>query len=114
MTHYLLSVHGPAEMSEFGSYDSKEEMEEAFAATEVFNEMLRLDGYRVFGGGLAAASTASPELRAAGVGELQHRRRGPCLRPGLLASAQIDPIEQGVSPRNHASNLRRSDLELVS
>ena len=28
MTHYLLSVHGPAEMDEFGNYGSKEEMEE--------------------------------------------------------------------------------------
>ena len=33
MTHYLLSVHGPTEMNEYGSYGSKEEMEEAFAAT---------------------------------------------------------------------------------
>lgn len=32
MTHYLLTVHGPAEMDEFGNYGSKEEMEEAFAA----------------------------------------------------------------------------------
>src|SRR5687768_1473914 len=59
MTHYLLSVHGPAEMSEFGNYASKEEMEQAFAATDVFNEKLRTDGYWVFGGGLAAASTAT-------------------------------------------------------
>jgi len=33
MTHYLMSVHGPTEMGEFGSYGSKEEMEAAFAAT---------------------------------------------------------------------------------
>ena len=38
MTHYLLAVHGPAEMEEFGSYGSKEEMEEAFATTEVFKD----------------------------------------------------------------------------
>jgi len=59
MTHYLLAVHGPAEMDEFGSYGSEEEMEEAFAATGVFNEKLKTDGYWVFAGGLKAASTAT-------------------------------------------------------
>jgi hypothetical protein len=59
MTHYLLAVHGPAEMDEFGSYGSKEEMEEAFAATGAFNEKLQNDGYWVFAGGLQAASTAT-------------------------------------------------------
>jgi len=59
MTHYLLSVHGPAEMEEFGSYGSKEEMEAAFAATGAFNDKLRADGYWVFAGGLQSASTAT-------------------------------------------------------
>ena len=59
MAHYLLAVHGPAEMEEFGSYGSKEEMEKAFAATGVFNDRLRADGYWVFAGGLAPASTAT-------------------------------------------------------
>ena len=59
MTHYLLSVHGPAEMDEFGAYESEEEMEAAFAATGAFNEQLRADGYWVFAGGLQAASTAT-------------------------------------------------------
>ncbi len=59
MTHYLLAVHGPAEMDEFGSYGSKEEMEEAFAATGVFNDKLQADGYWVFAGGLQSASTAT-------------------------------------------------------
>ena len=59
MTHYLLAVHGPAEMEEFGSYDSKEEMEEAMAATNVFNQKLQADGYWVFAGGLEPASTAT-------------------------------------------------------
>ena len=45
MTHYLLTVHGPAERNEFGNYGSKEEMEEAFAATGAFNDKLRTDGY---------------------------------------------------------------------
>ena len=59
MTHYLLTVHGPAETDEFGSYGSQEEMEESMAATGVFNEKLRTDGYWVFAGGLAPASTAT-------------------------------------------------------
>ena len=59
MTHYLLAVHGPAEMDEFGNYGSKEEMEEAFAATGAFNDKLHTDGYWVFAGGLAAPSSAT-------------------------------------------------------
>jgi hypothetical protein len=59
MTHYLLSVHSPAERGEFGSYGSREEMEQSFAATAVFNEQLKADGYWVFAGGLEPASTAT-------------------------------------------------------
>ena len=59
MAHYLLAVHGPAERDEFGNYGSKEEMEEAFAATGVFNDKLQAQGYWVFAGGLQPASTAT-------------------------------------------------------
>jgi len=59
MTHYLLSVHGPAELPEFGGYGSREEMEESFAETGIFNDKLRADGYWVFAGGLQSASTAT-------------------------------------------------------
>lgn len=59
MKHYLLSVHGPAERTEFGNYGSKEAMEAAFAATGAFNEKLRAEGYWVFAGGLEPASTAT-------------------------------------------------------
>ena len=59
MTHYLLSVHGPAERNEFGEYGSKEEMEKAFAATGAFNDQLKADGYWVFAGGLQQATTAT-------------------------------------------------------
>ena len=59
MTHYLLSVHSPAERNELGGYASKEEMEEAFAATGAFNDKLRAEGYWVFAGGLQPASTAT-------------------------------------------------------
>ncbi|MCU1587966.1 MAG: hypothetical protein JWN31_1459 [Frankiales bacterium] len=59
MTHYLMSVHGSVERDEFGNYGSQEEMEEAFAATGAFNDTLKADGYWVFAGGLAPATTAS-------------------------------------------------------
>ena len=59
MTHYLLSVHGPAEGGEFGNYGSKEEMEEAFAETGRFNDKLHDAGYWVFAGGLQPATTAT-------------------------------------------------------
>ena len=59
MTHYLLSVHGPVERGDFGDYGTKEAMEEAFARTDAFNEQLKADGYWVFAGGLAEATTAT-------------------------------------------------------
>lgn len=59
MTHYLMSVHGPAERNEFSGYGSREEMEESFAATGAFNDRLHADGYWVFAGGLQPASTAT-------------------------------------------------------
>jgi hypothetical protein len=59
MTQYLLSVHGPVEADEFGTYGSKEEMEKAFAATGAFNDKLQAEGYWVFAGGLQPASTAT-------------------------------------------------------
>jgi hypothetical protein len=59
MTHYLMSVHGPAERGEFGGYGSREEMETSFAETSAFNDTLRADGYWVFAGGLQAAETAT-------------------------------------------------------
>lgn len=59
MTHYLLTVHGPAEMNEFGNYGSAEEMEAAFAATGAFNDKLRANGHWVFAGGLEPVATAT-------------------------------------------------------
>ncbi|MEP9361484.1 YciI family protein [Nocardioides sp. CN2-186] len=59
MPHYLMSVHGPTERTEFGDYGSREEMEKAFAATGAFNEQLKADGHWVFAGGLQAAASAT-------------------------------------------------------
>lgn len=77
MTHYLLSVHGPAERNEYGNYGSKEAMEEAFAATEAFSEKLRTEGYSVFAGGLKPASTATV---VDGEGETPVMTDGPYLK----------------------------------
>ena len=59
MTHYLMSVHGPAEYGEYGNYGSREEMEEAFAATGAFTDKLRTEGHWVFAGGLQSGTTAT-------------------------------------------------------
>lgn len=59
MTHYLLAVHGPAELGEFGAYASREEMEAAFVTTGVFNDRMRAEGHWVFAGGLEPVATAT-------------------------------------------------------
>ena len=59
MTQYLMSVHGPAEYTEFGNYPSKEAMEQAFADTDAFNDRLEKEGYWVFTGGLESGTTAT-------------------------------------------------------
>jgi hypothetical protein len=59
MPKYLLSVHGPAERTEYGNYPSKEDMLQAFADTGAFNDKLVAEGYFVFADGLEPASTAT-------------------------------------------------------
>jgi hypothetical protein len=59
MTQYLMSVHGPAEHSEYGNYPSEEAMKEAMADTGAFNERLQEEGYWVFANGLEPATTAT-------------------------------------------------------
>jgi hypothetical protein len=76
MTHYLLAVHGPVERSEYGDYGSKEAMEAAFAATDVFNQRLKAEGYWVFAGGLLPATTATV---VDGTGETPVMTDGPYL-----------------------------------
>jgi hypothetical protein len=56
---YLLSVYGPAERTEFGTYPSREAMLQAFADTGAFNERLQRDGHFVFADGLEPATTAT-------------------------------------------------------
>jgi hypothetical protein len=59
MTHYLLSVWGPGEQSEFGAYGSEEEMQAAMAATGAFNDRLADEGRLVFVNGLAPALSST-------------------------------------------------------
>jgi len=56
---YLLSVHGPAERTESGTYPAQDAMLQAFADTDAFNERLQRDGHFVFAGGLEPATTAT-------------------------------------------------------
>jgi hypothetical protein len=56
---YLLSVYGPAELTELGSYPDKESMKQAMADTGAFNERLQADGHWVFANGLASATSAT-------------------------------------------------------
>lgn len=59
MAEYLLSVWGPADYDEHGSYGTKEEMQQAFADVDAFNARLQERGHWVFAGGLMPASTAT-------------------------------------------------------
>ena len=103
MTHYLLAVHGPAEMDEFGNYDSKEEMEEAFAATGAFNDKLHADGYWVFAGGLKSASTATV---VDGRGETPVMTDGPYLETKeYIASLYLIDCESEERARQIAADL---------
>jgi hypothetical protein len=59
MAKYMMSVFGPAERTEYGSYSSEEEMTQAHADTGAFNERLMEQGHWVFANGLGPASTAT-------------------------------------------------------
>ncbi|MFC7495482.1 MULTISPECIES: YciI family protein [unclassified Nocardioides] len=59
MPRYMMSVHGPAEYTEFGGYGSREEMMESMAETGAFNDKLQAEGYWVFADGLEQATNAT-------------------------------------------------------
>jgi hypothetical protein len=105
MTHYLLTVHGPAETDELYGYGSKEEMEESFAATGAFNDKLRAEGYWVFAGGLAPASTATV---VDGQGETPVMTDGPYLETKELIAGfwVIDAPDLDVALRLAAEGSR--------
>jgi hypothetical protein len=56
---YLMSVYGPAELTELGSYPDKESMQQAMAETDAFNKRLQASGHWVFADGLASATSAT-------------------------------------------------------
>ncbi len=55
MTEYLFSVHG----GDTGPEMSEEDMQQAYADVDVFNQKLQAQGAWVFAGGLHPASTAT-------------------------------------------------------
>ena len=60
MTQYLLSVHGPAEDTpEAWGFESEEQVQQAYAATEALNAEMQKVGVWVFGGGLQPVSSAT-------------------------------------------------------
>lgn len=59
MSRYMMSVYGPAEQTEFGSYPSKEAMLQSFADTGAFNDKLERDGKLVFADGLEPVTSAT-------------------------------------------------------
>lgn len=59
MAQYLMSVYGPAEHTEYGTYPSEEAMKEGLADTGAFNQRLREEGHWVFANGLGSATTAT-------------------------------------------------------
>lgn len=77
MSHFLLSVHSPVELGEFGNYTSEEEMEKALDETAAFNDSLRTGGYWLFAGGLQPVSTA---IVVDGLGETPVTTDGPYLK----------------------------------
>ena len=59
MTQYLLSVWHDRDAGPQDIYPSEEERQEAYAATDAFNEELRASGSWVFAGGLHPPATAT-------------------------------------------------------
>ena len=59
MPRYLLSVYGPAERDEFGGDPTAGEVLLTLRDTRAFTEKLAAEGYLVFAGGLAQATTAT-------------------------------------------------------
>ncbi|WP_346533517.1 YciI family protein [Micromonospora sp. DPT] len=59
MPRYLLSVYGPAEHTECGTYPAQEAMLRAIADTGAFTERLQRDGHFVFADRLESATTAT-------------------------------------------------------
>ncbi len=115
MTQYLMAVHGSAEdyEQEFGGYASKEELEQAFAETEAFNQKLQKEGYWVFGGGLQSPTTATV---VDNVGESPVTTDGPYLESkeylGGFWVIEAPDLDVALALANEASQACRGKVEV--
>lgn len=110
---YLMSVFGPAEMTEFGTYPDKESMEQALADTGAFNEQLQADGHFVFANGLASATTATV---VDGRGETPLFTDGPYLESkeyiGGFWVIEADDLDQALALAAAGSKACRGKVEV--
>ena len=110
---YLMSVFGPAEMTEFGNYPDKESMEQAMADTGAFNEQLRADRHFVFANGLASATTATV---VDGRGETPLCTDGPYLESkeyiGGFWVIEAEDLDQALSLAAKGSKACRGKVEV--
>lgn len=114
MTHYLLSVWGAGEETEYGSYNSAEEMKEAMAATGAFNDRLEAEGRLVFVNGLAPAVSSTTVVD--GQGEQPIFTDGPYLESkeymnGLWIIDAAD-LDEALKIAAEASKVCRGKVEV--
>jgi hypothetical protein len=115
MPRYLLSVYGPVERTEFGSYPSKEEMLQAFADTGAFNEKLQREGHYVFADGLEPGTTATT---VDGQGERPILTDGPYLQTkeclGGFWVVEATDLDQALELAAEGSRACRGKVEVRS
>jgi len=109
MAQYLLSVHNDGT----SPYASEEEMQEAFAATGVFNEEVRAAGKGVFAGGLEFPQTATVVRRRDGALE---RTDGPYLESkehiGGFWIIEADDLDDALDWAERGATACRGDVEV--
>ncbi len=113
MMQYLMSVFGPAEMGEFGSYPDQQTMDQAMADTGAFNEKLQADGHWVYANGLASATAATV---VDGRGETPLFTDGPYLESkeqlGGFWIIEADDLDQALALAAEASKACRGKVEV--
>jgi hypothetical protein len=110
---YLMSVFGPAELTEFGNYPDKQSMDQAMADTSAFNEKLQADGHFVYANGLASATTATV---VDGTGETPLFTDGPYLESkeyiGGFWVIEADDLDQALALAAAGSKACRGKVEV--
>lgn len=113
MTHYLMSVIGPQEDTDYGTYGSEEEMREAMAAIGAFNARIRAEGIVVYLGGLEGPSTATV---VDGMGDEPLFTDGPYAesKEGLngLWVVDVPDLDAALKLAAEASNVCRRRIEV--